>query len=145
MNIFNNLKRRFYDVRLFIKSKYQLLRYGYEFRDCWSLDYSLARWILPRLKHLRKNLNGHPMELTFEQWEEILDKIIFSFEYVLNNDKYYDECYPKDFVHGFDMDKNGYLIWKDSRRPDFSVLDKYEKRYDEGILLFSKFFRSLWD
>lgn len=145
MNIFYKLKWRFYDVRLFIKSKYQLLRYGYEFRDCWSIDYSLATWIFPRLKHFRKNLNGHPSELTLEQWEEILDKIIFSFEYVLNENKYHDECYPKDFIFDFDTDKDGYLVSKDKRKPDFSILEKYEKQYLDGMELFCRYFRSMWD
>lgn len=145
MILFNKLKWKFYDIRLFIKSKYQLLRYGFEFRDCYSLDYSLAKWMVPRLKHLKKNLNGHPMELTLEQWEEILDKIIFSFEYVLNEDKYIDECFPKDFNYDFDSDKDGYLIWKDNRKPNFSILDKYEEQYDNGIKLFSQYFRSMWD
>lgn len=144
-DLINKLKWKFYDIRLFIKSKYQLLRYGFEFKECWNFDYSLAKWTVPRLKHLRKNLNGHPIELTLEQWEEILDKIIFSFEYILNEDKYHDECYPKDFVYGFDRGEDGSLIWKDKRKPDYTILEKYEEQYNEGMKLFAQFFRNLWD
>jgi len=48
--------------------------------ELWNLDIATARFILPRLKQFRENNNGHPVEYTIEQWNEILDKIIWSFE-----------------------------------------------------------------
>ena len=157
MCFFNKIKWKYYDIRLFIKSKYQKLVYGFEFRDCWNLYYAHSKWILPRLKHLRNNLNSTPTKpdgettetdpkaFSIEEWQEILDKMIFAFEFVLKEDDYLMECYPKDYDCGFNVDKEGYLVRKDTRKPDYTEFNKKQKRYQEGILLFAQFYNSLWD
>ena len=43
--------------------------------DTFSLDCSLARWLLPRLKLFRKVQEGCPYDLSEEAWDEILGKI----------------------------------------------------------------------
>ncbi|MEK6883718.1 MAG: hypothetical protein AABY22_29085 [Nanoarchaeota archaeon] len=135
----------FIDFRGFIKGKWFQLFNGFDYHDCWGLDHSLAKWILPRLKYLRKNLHGHPTGITFKEWKNNLDKMIFSFEYVLNEDKYTDKCYPKNYDFGFTSDKDGHVIWNDKRKANYHKLIPYEKRYDEGMKLFALYFRSLWD
>ena len=146
MNIFNKLKWKFYDIRLFIKSKYQLLRYGFEFRDCWSLDYSLSKWILPRLKHFRKNLIGHPEELgSIEDWQKKIDEMIWGFEFISKQDDYINECFPFDYDFNFDTDKDGYLICKDKRKPDYTKYDEKYKRYQNSMILFAKYLDHLWN
>lgn len=37
-----------------------ILRHGFDFCDTWSMDRALAKWLIPRLRHLSKNLNGVP-------------------------------------------------------------------------------------
>ena len=89
--------------------------------ECWSLDYHIAKFVLPRLKHFRDNPNGCPSNLCSEKedtkkgvkrWVAILDKMIYSFEYAVQQ---FDE-------KKYDM-----------------------KKVNEGIQLFAKYFFDLWD
>src|ERR1700688_2915497 len=57
---------------------------GYNYKDLWSLDIPIAKFIYPRLRDYRKNVNGHPAEFYKEgdesddghnQWLEIIDKM----------------------------------------------------------------------
>ncbi len=47
--------------------------------DVWSLDHTLSLIIAPALKMLKDQQHGYPGDLEPEQWDEILDKMIFSF------------------------------------------------------------------
>lgn len=127
------IKYLFSDLILFIKSKYQLLKYGYEFRDCWSLDYSAATWLVPRLKHLKKTKYGIPLfcyknhqnhtkvddRAAIKKWNNILDEMIFAFEFTSHEED----------------------NWKlnDKKYKELS------KRALNGRLLFARYFCHLWD
>lgn len=159
------------NTRRLIISKYQTITKGYADEETWSLDVHMAKWILPRLKHLRNNLHSTPPNLeldetflsarihcvtpekegegsgslSIKEWEEKLDKMIFAFDYVANNDDYEDQCYPEDFQWGMKLNEKGIYVSKDSRKPDFSKMIEWDKKYKEGINLFSLYFRHLWD
>lgn len=77
-----NLPIRFYlthpmTVLSIIKRKLKgLFYYGFDTSETWDLDYSLARWLYPRLVHLQKNSNSYPPRIeTHEEWLEILKEI----------------------------------------------------------------------
>ena len=58
--------------------------------DCewWSLYYTIALFVLPRLIKYRENLMGYPGSLNnTEEWEEILDKMIYSFDFIVRDEK----------------------------------------------------------
>ena len=60
------------------------------FRECefWSLDYSLACYIYSHLCYFRDYcLCGHPLYVTEEQWEKILDKMIKAFRLYIEPDE----------------------------------------------------------
>lgn len=109
--------RRITSIRFF----YQRLTRGWDDSACWSLDDHLAPIILPRLKRF-KELNVHAWPGpengvdTFEEWQEILDKMIFAFEWDCDEDRKYGR-------------------WDN---------EEYE-RVKEGHMLFGKFFQCLWD
>ena len=42
--------------------------------DIWNLDHTLAMVIHPALVKFRENLNGHPSQVTGEEWEEIMKR-----------------------------------------------------------------------
>lgn len=85
--------------------------------EMWSLDYTLASFILPRLQALREVKHGYPSELeTPEQWNDIMDKMIESFGLIVN-----DESYP-----------NGESL-------------KNKPKIEEGLKLFAEYFQNLWD
>lgn len=49
-------------------------------KETWSLDVTLAQYIYPRLLAFKKLSNGHPTCLTIDEWNGVLDKMIFAFK-----------------------------------------------------------------
>jgi len=61
-------------------------------QELFSLDASVATFIIPRLKNwLEIGLNGHPMDTTEEEWKEILGKILKGMELIVSNEIQTDE------------------------------------------------------
>lgn len=115
------------------------------YSDLWSLDVTIANFVLPRLKKFKKRNISYPgieeMD-TPEKWDEALDKMILAFEYVIHefdwwidNPKYdyldAESKYDDEYVTKI---KNSYLA-EDKRR---------EAVISEGLQLFTKWFRHLW-
>ena len=96
-------------------------RYGFDDRELWDLDFTLAVYIYPRLKYFREHYANdfHPCDVAdSEEWKNILDTMLFAFEDTLK---------------------------KDSR--DSLEVDDYKAYNDkiaEGLMLFGKYFQSLW-
>lgn len=107
--------------------------------DIWNMDHTLALIITPMLKMLKEKKMGVPGSLTFsketgevlpfdeaeKKWNEILDKMIWSFEQKLDSD--WDEQFHKDGT----FDKEGYI--------------KYSDKINEGFILFGTHYNALWD
>lgn len=89
---------------------------GWDDTEVWNLDYSISSFILPRLKVFRKIHHGHPSNLSENEWEEYLDKMILAFE--LN------------------------LSYEDLASDD---LEEKESEIKEGLALFAEYFNQLWD
>lgn len=85
--------------------------------ELWSLDVTIAKFILPRLKRFKKCTNGHPADLTEKQWDAILDKMIFSFAFI-STDK----------------------MWAIENIAN----EKTWKKVNEGLQLFAEWFNALW-
>ena len=98
----------------------QLAKDGFSNTETWCLSSVIAEFILPRLIRFKEVANGYPMNLTMEKWYEVLDKMIFAFEWSL----------------AYDEDTN------------YKLSDKVKKtnwaKYEEGMKLFSENFMSLW-
>lgn len=54
--------------------------------DTWSLDHTLALIIHPALVQFKNNNNGHPSDMTGEEWDQIIDKMISAFAEILDED-----------------------------------------------------------
>ena len=102
----------------------QLKDKGFCDPETWNLDVAMAYFILPRLKRFKELNNGYPGEITPEKWDEVLDKMIFAFDFILNED---------DIKLGKDDFDEAIKDWEKA----------YEK-YKEGMLLFGAYFRHLW-
>jgi len=99
----------------------QLKTTGISDTETWSLDATIAEFILPRLKRFKVVNSGYPSSLTEKKWNEILDKMIFAFEWALAD---------VDISEHADLsEKERKLKWK---------------KYEEGMNLFSKYFMDLW-
>lgn len=155
--------------------------------DTWDIDHTLAHIIYPMLLQLREKKQGVPSEVvdniggedyvaqgsfdfykeTYQEswekacgrWDEILDKMIWSFEQLTKND--YDQLYHHgkaeyDFVEADKlypnpisgkMEKTYQMV---DKNPDEHWYDSdghrlHEERIQEGLELFGRYYRNLWD
>lgn len=118
--------------------------------DTWSMDSTLSKIILPMLKQIKATKHGSPHvededvpeylrshmaqpkeyewdtdSLWHMRWEWVLDEMIFAFE------KLNEEDWEQEFYKGKEWDKEGYT--------------KMDARIQNGLTLFGKYFRALWD
>ena len=114
-------------------------------KEVWNLKAHLASCIYDSLLQF-KNLDrtSYPSDIYAEQWEEYLDKMLFSFKEISMNYKNDPlEIYTKDkklseiFTEDFSSKAEITLVMKDSK--------KYFDKIEEGLNLFSKYFDDLWD
>jgi hypothetical protein len=195
----NYFSYTYLNVKWGLKNKLQNLIRGYSDSDCWNLPQATAKFILPRIKHLRNKFNSlsnrhhlvidgkivpyvsdeknleyseeqgdfidksinKNISLSKEEYEYVLDEIIFALEFLLLEDdskaqidKLY-EVYPE----GFDPIRDNKMFLtkesdgnysvefesKDNIQPDYSKLNKAFERQRNGFLLLGLYFRDLWD
>ena len=86
---------------------------GFDDSETWSLTDTICRFIIPRLKRF-KEVSGTPSQLSEEDWNIILDKMILAFELTTRED--------------------GIRIWSEEE----------SKQIDEGLNLFREWFMALW-
>lgn len=122
---------------------------GYSDMDVYSIDDWFLTVIVPMLRQLKETKHGYPSDLTPEQWDKILDRMIFCFKEV--ND---DTCSMVNEYSGklFSFITND----EETNKADKELKDKFFKREieideyktkmkNEGFQLFSKYFHNLWD
>ena len=142
---------KYYDVKRWIISTYQRMRYGVSDSECWSLDWTLTNFILPRLKHFKKiNVHTHPPDITPERWHEILDELIWTFEYMHDEEKFnpmppvmYVRVNMDDYFKNINREKTPEQkqAWKEY----FEKSAELEERRKRGMQLFAKYYFQLWD
>lgn len=130
--------------------------------DTWSADHTLALVILPVLKELRKVDAGIPLidpidvpahlkptkkqldryyetgetdDKDLDRWHWVLDEMIFAFEHIVD-DSWEDEFYP-------DVDEPLLINTLDTGI-DLDGIEQVEKRIQNGLELFGKYYRALW-
>ncbi len=139
---------RYQDVKQWFITKYQQWRYGVADSECWSLDSTFTRFILPRLKHFKKmTRHTYPSDgITPERWEEILDEIIWTFEYMNDDEKMLTMpcCDDNGDFKGYlnrERTEKEKLEWKNY----FDQAKAFNRRKKEGLKLFAQYYEVLWD
>ena len=72
----------------YLRFLWQRFRYGFSNRELWNLDYTVAKFILPRLKRFREISGGYPAQLSEQEWNAVLDKMIIAFQLITNGDRW---------------------------------------------------------
>ncbi len=107
-----------YEVK---KVKDKIFR-GYSDEEVWGTSYSLAKIVLPRLKWFKESKRtGYPDGENEKDWEKKLNKMIKAFELYI-------------------ADEEGKLNCRNRKN-----YKKQNEQIQEGLELFGKHFRSLWD
>ena len=105
--------------------------------DTWSMDSTLSLLIHPMLVQLKATQHGHPANMTEQEWDEILDEMIWAFEQKCRDDwesDYYE--YEDDNTERFGLK----LVWEDR-----AGAKAHQERMSNGFKLFGKYYENLWD
>jgi len=135
--------------------------------DVWSVDHTLSIIAVPLLKRLKEVKHGaphvdladvpkhlHPTKAQqkkfknlgdtdpkfFERFDWVLDEMIWAHEQIISDDgdgQFYDHTESRKEK---DFDKSISKI-----KVDRKGLDAYHKRIENGLRLFGKYYRNLWD
>ncbi len=144
----------FYKIIDFFKYLPQEIKYfwqrgirGYSDRDVWGIDDWFLNIIVPMLEQLKEVKQGYPPDLTSEQWDEILDRMIFCFKEANEETCSMVNEYETDFM--FEIYGN---LEKESKELENNYFERAEEieNYQlqmkkEAFKLFSKYFHALWD
>lgn len=99
------------NIRGSLRRIWQNLTWGWNESDIWGLDHTIAAFVLPRIKLLKKEKVGCPIldgyesddpdnknfEEMHKEWDGILDKMIQTFEWILlDDDDISKECEKKE-------------------------------------------------
>ena len=105
--------------------------------ELYDLDITIARFILPRLMVFKKHCERTPnLNMTREEWNEILDKMIYAFVRIA--------CQTEEDTPEY----KAYIkaIWNNEQ--DLADLKREAKAslkpISEGLSLYHKYYRSLW-
>ena len=116
--------------------------------DTWSMDTTLAHIVLPMLKQLRATQHGFA-QIDMEDVPEKLRLVDNSESYYQLQLFEYEECNPEHINIG--EDQWNWIL--DEMIYAFSILDdddkawihEDDKRVNNGLRLFGKYYRALWD
>ena len=174
LDIYWGVKGNCLNAEFWLISVYQRIKYGFPLVEVWNFDSYMAKWALPRLKHLRISKNGYPCgvisgndenQLRFDfykkseqevedeakaKWDIILDKIIWSFENLDNwpepiKPPNYDERYRVEERGGIEGNGGLEFVSIDDRKWDWAPVNKHQEKIQEGLDLFAKHYQNLWD
>ena len=87
---------------------------GFDDSETWSLTDTICHFILPRLQRFKEINASTPAQLTEQEWDAILDKMIVAFQLTCKD--------------------NGSRIWSEEE----------SKQIKEGLDLFREWFMGLW-
>lgn len=160
---FTNICQWVHDKR---KRKIKVKIHGY---DVWSMDTTLAYIIVPMLEQLKKVKHGTPTTMFREEegvdengnateeahekaiarWDMTLDHMIWAFKQIIDEDyeSFQIVAGELDFDHhSEDEGKKCFpLRWKVEPKTNWDAQMAYEEKIQEGLELFAKNYRSLWD
>lgn len=134
--------------------------------DTWSMDNTLSIIILPMLKQLRDTKHGAPnvedddvpMSLKstmatpkenewdtddnyFRRWDYVLDEMIFAFEHLVD-DSWEEQFWTGEQGKGDTIEE---IMSTSTRVWNKEGQQLVEKRINNGLMLFGKYYRALWD
>ena len=127
---FHRIKWKIKDAYWEVRYGFQRMFYGFDSVDVFSMDTKFIQRYQKILKRYKETHWGHPADMTNEEWENIIDKMIFHLHY-MNEDnviKELENAVPEGWIVG--------------RKAISEVMDKHK---DEFFKLFSEHFFDLWD
>jgi hypothetical protein len=91
------IKKTLLSFKLHIKWWWQRKTRGFDDRELWSLDYTIAKFALPRLIAFKEIKYSHPSRIEEQEWDVILSDIIRGFKYLIE-DEYVGDKFKEDSI-----------------------------------------------
>jgi hypothetical protein len=139
-----------------VKFWWQRRTRGWDDSELWSLDATIAKFVRPRLARLKEIKHGYPCDLTEQEWDIVVDKMLWSLDHVQDED-----CHLPADAHLTSRELGIVCTWMPGRAEDATeeekstaqakwklyreVTEQNQARCQEGLDLFGKYFRNLWD
>lgn len=144
--IYYYLRRKFRDTQYFFMKILQTLRHGYPDWHVFDFKSWHSEAVAPKLKRLKKSKDGYPGTLSsHDEWQEILEKMIWSFEH---HDDSVEPIYSDDFDHRYKKEVSDEYVTliplNETGTVDWTPVREHEKRVQEGLDLFAKYYWNLW-
>ena len=154
-DLFRIIMNRVKDLLRKIKYTYQRAKHGYTDIDTWNIDVWFLD-IMPKiLKQYKENLHGYPTVLNSqEEWENIIERMIFLLSEMNENNCTYVNPYEKEFLSNIEnhLEKvnHGWQIKQSELSKKYFGEEENKLNYmnlckEEFFNLFSKYFYNLWD
>ena len=129
MWIFSRLWRSFISKCRKLKWRCQRFIRGWADEDTWDIEGWFIEILLPMLKKFKEDNNGHPFELSREEWDKTLDDMIYSLEGI-NEEGAVKQLYGEEVN----------LIVYDYKEISNHMTESKQKFFE----LFVKYFYDLW-
>ncbi len=126
----------------------------FNYRDCWSMDFTLSPIIHAGIVKFREELAKHPCggfpcdfsdeendpmgENSMKEWLEVIDKMAYAFDEAAEPD-----VLDYDFTFKFNGGSLEPTNQEEYNRFQRDEAEHHEKR-KEGLELFAKYFNNLW-
>lgn len=133
----------------------QRRRRGFDDRELWSLDYTFAEFAAPRLRELAKRIHGCPTDLVKNDdvdkacmtWQRHINMMARAFELIVldNDDIDYSDVKMVEVGKTKFGTKIKIVVDEEKDKLRKRVEKERQEEMDEGLELFHKFFRNLWD
>lgn len=153
----------FYRIKYFVENfLYGIKRFiqrgkrGYSDYDIFDMSYWFVEVIVPMLKQLKETKHSYPCNMTEEEWDNQLDKMIKCFIEMSEDgcsmkneykDKLFGSIEWNEFVENINKDETE--EYKELREKwinrEEEIWNYREKMKKEAFDLFSKHFWNLWD
>lgn len=99
-------------IKRMIKFWWQRRTRGWDDSEIWNLDYTIAKFVLPRLKRFRKVNGCYPPDETPKSWDKKLDKMIYAFHIYSEYNVNYDNVNWKEVIEGLKLfGKHFFHLW----------------------------------
>lgn len=98
-------------IRRPIRYWWQRRTRGWDDSDLWSLDYTLSKYLAPRLRRLRDYTHSHPCDVTHEEWQAEIDKMAAAFEWCGSDERWCEQT-PEEVEQGLDLFRRRFFyLW----------------------------------
>lgn len=161
-------------INKLIKNRKRKVKVRIDPYDTWNMDHTLAHIILPMLRQLKETKQGSPIvddedvpehlrstaappkknewdtdENFFKRWDYVLDEMIYAFECEVD-DNWDNQFHSGNIDLKFIKEETGDVYRSEKGPNDTHVFDKESynqamNRRNKAMLLFGKYYHSLWD